>query len=308
MNRRSSGLSCSKVLVGFLDTTAGEGLSARTLTHYEFRLRQWIDFAGDATAALLLTTKAFSGRAAFSDPLANSITRNTFEQAVKSVSKQGFFFFKRKARNTSEIGAKIEQLARFYIQPIGLGAKDAVEEAAERIKESHTIINGWAIDTGNTQVPPNIAVISELIIKSYVEEFGEEEGVDEDDLALIPGETEATWILFNQQVLMPVESWRDKGIFTNADLRRIAESETLSIREGIIHEQIPNIGSLAPTQGVFIPRLAPLRIGPQSRDALRGPGRRGLLMEGLAGEVSDFTLAPPQEEVVDATATNNGEL
>ena len=41
----------SKAIVDFLDTTAGEGLSARTLTHYEFRLRQWIDFAGDATAA-----------------------------------------------------------------------------------------------------------------------------------------------------------------------------------------------------------------------------------------------------------------
>ena len=49
MNRRSSGLSLSKALVGFLNTTAGEGLSARTLTHYEFRLRQWIDFAGDPT-------------------------------------------------------------------------------------------------------------------------------------------------------------------------------------------------------------------------------------------------------------------
>ena len=148
---------------------------------------------GDENSALLLTTKAFSGRAAFSDPLANSINRKTFEAALADVSKQGFFFFKRKARNTSEIGAKIEQLARFYVQTIGLGAKDAVEEAAERIKDSHTIINNWAIDTGNAQVPPNIAVISELIAKNYAEKFGEEEGVDEGDLTLIPGETEATW-------------------------------------------------------------------------------------------------------------------
>ena len=51
MNWRSSGLPLSKALVGFLHAKAGEGLSARTLTHYEFRLRQWIDFAGDATAA-----------------------------------------------------------------------------------------------------------------------------------------------------------------------------------------------------------------------------------------------------------------
>ena len=50
MNRRSSGspgLSLSKALVGFLHSKAAEGLSPRTLTNYEFRLKQWIDFAGD---------------------------------------------------------------------------------------------------------------------------------------------------------------------------------------------------------------------------------------------------------------------
>jgi integrase/recombinase XerD len=40
-------LSVSKALVGFLNTKAAEGLSPRTLTNYEFRLKQWIDFAGD---------------------------------------------------------------------------------------------------------------------------------------------------------------------------------------------------------------------------------------------------------------------
>jgi hypothetical protein len=47
MNRRSSGFSLSKALVGFLNTKAAEGLSPRTLTNYEFRLKQWTDFAGD---------------------------------------------------------------------------------------------------------------------------------------------------------------------------------------------------------------------------------------------------------------------
>ena len=96
---------------------------------------------------------------------------------------------------------------------------------------------------------------------------------------------------------MPVESWRDNGIFSNADLRRIAEGETQSIREGIIHEQIPNIGSLDPSQGVILPRLGPLRIGPQSKDALRGPGRRALLLEGEGGGFPTFDLAAPVEQV-----------
>ncbi|MFV2045013.1 MAG: phage integrase N-terminal SAM-like domain-containing protein [Anaerolineales bacterium] len=47
MNRSSSGLSLSNALVGFLNAKAAEGLSPRTLANYEFRLKQWIDFAGD---------------------------------------------------------------------------------------------------------------------------------------------------------------------------------------------------------------------------------------------------------------------
>jgi len=44
VNRSSSGLSVSKALVGFLNAKAAEGLSPRTLTNYEYRLKQWIDF------------------------------------------------------------------------------------------------------------------------------------------------------------------------------------------------------------------------------------------------------------------------
>lgn len=230
---------------------------------------------GDAESALLLTTKAFSRGTAFADPLANTITRKRFEKAIDSAVERGFSLFgignHRKARNISEIGAKVEQLARFYIQTIGLGADDAVEEAAQRIRDSHSIINDWAIDTGNINVPPDIGVVSELLIGDYVTRFGEEEAVDKDDLALIPGETEATWILFNQTTLMPVEQWREFGIFTNADLRRRSESDVAAVRHGIIQEQIPLLGNFRPDQGIIIPRLAPLRIGAQSKKLLKTP-------------------------------------
>ncbi|MFV2044755.1 MAG: hypothetical protein ACC700_16160 [Anaerolineales bacterium] len=43
-NHRSSGLPLSKALVGFLYAKAAEGLSPRTLTNYEFRISQWVDF------------------------------------------------------------------------------------------------------------------------------------------------------------------------------------------------------------------------------------------------------------------------
>ena len=41
-------MSLSKALVGFLNSKAAEGLSDGTLTNYDFRLKQWIGFAGDA--------------------------------------------------------------------------------------------------------------------------------------------------------------------------------------------------------------------------------------------------------------------
>lgn len=47
MNRRSSGLSVSQALEGFLHTKAAEGLSPQTLRNYEHRLRQWIDHIGE---------------------------------------------------------------------------------------------------------------------------------------------------------------------------------------------------------------------------------------------------------------------
>ncbi len=47
MNRRPSGLSVSKALVGYFNTKAAEGLSPRTLRNYEHRLQQWAEFVGD---------------------------------------------------------------------------------------------------------------------------------------------------------------------------------------------------------------------------------------------------------------------
>jgi integrase/recombinase XerD len=47
MNLRSSDLSVSKALVGFLNTKVAEGLSPRTLQNYEHRLNQWIDYVGN---------------------------------------------------------------------------------------------------------------------------------------------------------------------------------------------------------------------------------------------------------------------
>jgi integrase/recombinase XerD len=47
MNRRPSGLSVSKALVGYFNTKAPEGLSPRTQRSYEHRLQQWVDTVGD---------------------------------------------------------------------------------------------------------------------------------------------------------------------------------------------------------------------------------------------------------------------
>ena len=57
MDRRSSGLSLSKALVGFLNTKVAEGLSPRTLQNYEHRLKQWIGYAGDPPVESIATAQ-----------------------------------------------------------------------------------------------------------------------------------------------------------------------------------------------------------------------------------------------------------
>ena len=71
MNRRPSGLSVSKALVGFLNTKAAEGLSPRTLQNYEHRLKQWIGYAGEVDVTRVSTQdirRYMSGSAPITDP------------------------------------------------------------------------------------------------------------------------------------------------------------------------------------------------------------------------------------------------
>lgn len=55
MNRRPSGFSLSKALVGFFNTKAAEGLSPFTLRNYEHSLDQWVRFTGDVDVAKITT-------------------------------------------------------------------------------------------------------------------------------------------------------------------------------------------------------------------------------------------------------------
>jgi integrase/recombinase XerD len=48
MNRRTSGLSVSKAVVGFLQFKAAEGLSPDTLTSYEHHLQVFVEHVQDA--------------------------------------------------------------------------------------------------------------------------------------------------------------------------------------------------------------------------------------------------------------------
>ena len=49
MDRRPSGLTLSKALVGYPQYKTAEGLSPSTLTTYEAHLRLWVSYAGEVT-------------------------------------------------------------------------------------------------------------------------------------------------------------------------------------------------------------------------------------------------------------------
>ncbi len=48
MNQRSTGLSVSKALTGFLQYKSAEGLAPVTIAGYERDLKLWIEYQGDA--------------------------------------------------------------------------------------------------------------------------------------------------------------------------------------------------------------------------------------------------------------------
>lgn len=121
-------------------------------------------------------------------------------------------------RNVTDVEQQIASLARVYVGAGILPPKDAIEQATQRVKNSYTVINGYAINTGSKSVPTDIQQQFDTIISDYAKKHGETEGLEKSDLSMVPGETDGSWILYNKTINQPVDHWVDDGFFTNGDL------------------------------------------------------------------------------------------
>jgi hypothetical protein len=188
-----------------------------------------------------------------------------------------------KVKNQVEMLAKLRDLAGLYLRALPTTPADAIDEAAKRLEATHTKINGWAIDTHDTLLPDaaTFDALAQELIERYVKKHGNEEGVDEGDLALIPGETDGSWIIFNMGANAPVDHVDEDGLFATADLQRlVAQGRMKHLREIVARApdmRTSELMSVAPGSGV----------------ARRFFGTDELkLSPGVPGQYDDFPLPP----------------
>lgn len=190
---------------------------------------------GDPNRAALIAFKA-AARGALEDSFAAGVGIADTLDATKA--ERWFGPDWGSIENVPELHHHVTRLARLYVGALGINQDAAIEEAAQRVKAQHTIINGWAIYTGGQSIPPDLPLIAEAVAEDYATRHGDAEGVDANDLALIPGETQGTYILWNKRHDNVVESWRSDGFFTNVDLHRIREGKDDDARIKKLHETV----------------------------------------------------------------------
>ena len=161
------------------------------------------------------------------------------DKAVKDLRSNGFVRFfglgTASADNAGYVGNEISRVAQFYARN-GLGATEAIEEAKKRFQETHHQINGWWIYTADRDVPPDFEKLVGSAIADYVTEFGEDEGLDADDLSIRPA-TNGTgaWQIINRHTGAPVEN-SERRYITNRSLIEAERDRIEKRRQEVIEE------------------------------------------------------------------------
>lgn len=192
----------------------------RTLNFYEVAATLQRDdptVAGDDTQALLAARRIMSAPPpGISGELSGVKLRSETRKITDSL-------FASNAKNGGEIGAQIEQLARIYVRAGQLPDK-AVESAAKNVGERRITINGWSQPTNNVAIPDQLRAqlptIAEDILKTYADRFGQQEGVEFDDLTLRVSNTNGFWIIANGSSGLPMPSYGEPVVFSTGDLLR----------------------------------------------------------------------------------------
>ncbi|WHO21368.1 hypothetical protein G6L90_14460 [Agrobacterium tumefaciens] len=122
--------------------------------------------------------------------------------------------------NKSYVASEISRLGKFYVQN-GMDTEDALDEAKTRFLASHTEVGGNFVYTGGKDIPKNFGTLASRAIEKYVEDFGEQEGVEASDLTIRPATNGQSWLIVHQSGQYPVEN----SARANLTLRSLFEME-----------------------------------------------------------------------------------
>ncbi len=172
-----------------------------------------------------LVTAARIDRDATRNGISSQIDRNAFNDAVRSVTSGGWFGAD--ASNAGWVSGTIERTAR-VLMDAGLPQERAIKQSVQMFEDSHTNVNGVAVNTRNKFIPPNFSDMSEMII----DEFAARHGEDADDLTLVPSiNGEQSWVVTRKDTMMPHEEWIDGGAFNISELQERYSASQQAERE-----------------------------------------------------------------------------
>lgn len=130
--------------------------------------------------------------------------------------------------NASDVRSRIIQAARAYMTVMPDAPEAAIDKAIAKVKGNTTVINGYAVNTSGRIVPDQkqFDSFAKTAIREYVESHPND-AFEDDQLTLVPGRADGTWMLVDAINYRPVLDWNTKGLFTNAQIVAKARESAL---------------------------------------------------------------------------------
>lgn len=129
--------------------------------------------------------------------------------------------------NTGYIAKTLEEFAQPYIE-MGNGAEFSVQEAAKRIVETHTNINGILVPTNGHSIPSDIQTKAELAIAAYMKAEGLDGDPDQFSIAPISKDNTNVWVVIYSANGMHVPNAAANGTFSLGSLEIAAKNKRIN--------------------------------------------------------------------------------
>lgn len=123
--------------------------------------------------------------------------------------------------NAGYVNRTIERNAKLFLQLNGVSPEQALDQAVDSFKATHTKVNDAWVETARQDVGDEsfIKAATKAAAARYLPEPGED--IDRDSLILV-GNGSGDWTLYRSDIMQPVERLRrGQSVFTTNDLRGI---------------------------------------------------------------------------------------